>query len=321
LSDDDAVNEERRVHINIDNFTGAGTRRKSRRLVNEECMRKLKESNRWKIKEENERQLREEEERLIFVEVLRRIQKRDDLKMRDEFYDIDKLSQLNDKMIPAAEDDTITIEGLDFSALETTETVTVMMDSPRDEHLAGPGSDGSCTTSSTIRSLSFYNERKSESPKRSGDEADQRITSDKLKRSDSDVRSRNSSFDLRTKSNSFRSNRSMSTHSMTQDTLDEGIVERLREGIEKNMQPKKIPAAIVSGGVPGGDRIAEESSRKPRAAGAFTKPILHPTRSKLMEEYEKNIKVEIDIKVAMLNEKKIRTKDDINVIIKTTKKM
>jgi hypothetical protein len=318
LSDDDALNEERRVHINIDNFTGAGTRRKSRRLVNEECMRKLKESNRWKIKEENERQLREEEERLIFVEVLRRIQKRDDLKMRDEFYDIDKLSQLNNK-IPTAEDDTITIEGLDFSALETTETVTVMMDSPRDEHLAGPDSDGSCTTSSTIRSLSFYNERRSDSQKRSGDEADQRITSEKLKRSDSDGRSRNSSFDLRTKSNSFKSNRSMSNHSMTQDTLDEGIVERLREGIEKNMQPKKISA--VSSCVPGGDRIAEEGSRKPRAAGAFTKPILHPTRSKLMEEYEKNIKVEIDIKVAMLNEKKIRTKDDINVIIKTTKKI
>lgn len=318
MSDDDALHEERRVNINIDNFTGAGTRRKSRRLVNEECMRKLKESNRWKIKEENERQRREEEERLIFVEVLRRIQKRDDLKMRDEFYDIDKLSQLNDKMIPAAEDDTITIEGLDFSALETTETVTVMMDSPRDEHLAGPDSDGSCTTSSTIKSLSFYNERRSESQKRSGDEADQRITSEKSKRSDSDVRTRNDSFDLRTKSNSFRSNRSMSTHSMTQDTLDEGIVERLREGIEKNMQPKKIIA--VSGGVPG-ERIAEESSWKPRAAGAFTKPILHPTRSKLMEEYEKNIKVEIDIKVAMLNEKKIRTKDDINVIIKTTKKI
>ena len=205
MSDDDALNEERRVNINIDNFTGAGTRRKSRRLVNEECMRKLKESNRWKIKEENERQLREEEERLIFVEVLRRIQKRDDLKMRDEFYDIDKLSQLNNKTVTAVEDETITIEGLDFSALETTETVTVMMDSPRDgdEHLAGPDSDGSCTTSSTIRSLAFYNERRSESQKRSGDEADQRISCEEKKRSNSDSRTRNNSFDLRTKSNSL----------------------------------------------------------------------------------------------------------------------
>ena len=316
MSEDDGTNGERRVNLNVDNFNGAGTRRKSRRIVNEECVRKLKESNRWKIKEENDRQLREEEERIIFVEVLRRIQKRDDLKMRDEFYDIDKLRELNKNAVSVLEGEPIMIEGLDFSALNTEEIVTIMTDSPLNNDFAAPDSDENCTTSSTAMTLPFDNERRSwsDKEKKSIDETDRRMSDKDKKRSDRELKIRD---------HSFRSNRSSSAHSMTQEIVDEGIVDRLREGIEKNMHPKKKTMTMTSNGgkSPGGGiiSISDESYRKPCVAGAFVKPMLIPTRSKLMEEYEKNIKVEIDIKVAMAKEKKIRTKDDINVIIKTTK--
>lgn len=318
MSEDDGTNGERRVNLNVDNFNGAGTRRKSRRIVNEECVRKLKESNRWKIKEENDRQLREEEERIIFVEVLRRIQKRDDLKMRDEFYDIDKLRELNQKTVSALEGETIMIEGLDFSALNTEEIVTIMEDSPLNNNFAASAdSEENCTTSSTAMTPPLANKRRSwsDKEKNSGDETDRRIPDKEKKRSERELKIRD---------HSFRSNRSTSAHSMTQEIVDEGIVDRLREGIEKNMHPKKKTMTMTNNGgkSPGGGNISisDESNRKPRAAaGAFVKPMLIPTRSKLMEEYEKNIKVEIDIKVAMAKEKKIRTKDDINVIIKTTK--
>lgn len=318
MSEDDGTNGERRVNLNVDNFNGAGSRRKSRRIVNEECVRKLKESNRWKIKEENDRQLREEEERIIFVEVLRRIQKRDDLKMRDEFYDIDKLRELNKKAVSALEGEAIMIEGLDFSALNTEEIVTIMKDSPLNNDFAAPAdSEENCTTSLTAMTPPFDNKRRSwsDKEKNSGDETDRRITDKEKKRSERELKIRD---------HSFRSNRSISAHSLTQEIFDEGIVDRLREGIEKNMHPKKKTMTMTSNGgkSPGGGNISisDESNRNPRAAaGAFVKPMLIPTRSKLMEEYEKNIKVEIDIKVAMAKEKKIRTKDDINVIIKTTK--
>ena len=81
IDSDHSPPADREIILNIDNYLDAGTRRKSRRMMNEENIRRTKETNRLRVQEETERQVMEEEERLIFKEVIRRLQKRKDMKL------------------------------------------------------------------------------------------------------------------------------------------------------------------------------------------------------------------------------------------------
>jgi hypothetical protein len=293
---------EREIILNTDNYVDAGTRRKSRRMINEESIRRKKETNRTKVQEETERQLREEEERIIFNEVMRRIQKRKDMKLRDEFYDFEKFTTRDSGMTTPKK----RAEGDDLTARDKSATMIKFMDESKEyitskELKLMTEANRSGATSMTTY-INFGSERKlrDEREKKSKEESERRTIE------------KQNSKELKAKIHMNRGRRSAESLLLFEDIIGEGSegrVERIREGFEMIIKPDR--RNTISG-----DMIANQKSEK----AANEKKIREKNVSKLMQEYEKNIKVEIDNKLALEKEKKTRSTKDINGVISNTKK-
>lgn len=297
---------EREIILNMDNYLDAGTRRKSRRMMNEESVRRIKETNRSRVQDETERQLMEEEERLIFKEVLRRIQKRKDMKLRGEFFDLEKFTSHGSGTTTGknrAECDDLT--PTDKSA----KMLNHMNDSK--EHITSKElklmtvTNRSGATSMTTY-INFDNEKKSrdEREKKSKDWSERRLIERKNSKLEKELQAKI------LMNNSRKSVDSTMFFGEIKGEGSEGRVERIREGIEMHIKPDR--RNTISG-----DMVANQKS----VIAANDRKIREKNVSKLMQEYEKNIKVEIDIKLALEREKKTRSTRDINGLISNTKKL
>lgn len=292
--------ERRDVILNIDNFTDFGTRRKSQKIINEEKCRKIKETNAWKIQDENERQRLEEEERIIFVEVIRRLQKRHELMLKDEFYDFEKLMSYNENGGSPAKNGSCTAD----ASIGKNAVLMSKFDSKKEplskkEYKLKTESNRYYSDSLT----SFVN---LENGKKNRDERDRAFRDDHGPKSPGKSKWRTES-EIQLKQNIYRNTRVANGFIMSHDislAVNAGIVDRMREGIERNIRPEKRRGSGVE--VKSDERIQKEASdRRTRESNV----------SKLMEQYERKIKVEIDIKSAMEREKRNCLKNDINGLV------
>lgn len=302
METDYPVPVEREILLNIDNYVDAlGTRRKSRRMLNEESIIRIKESNRSKIKEETDRQLMEEEERLIFKEVLRRIQKRKDMKLKNEFYDFEKLKNHCTGMITPRKGEKRA--GGEELSRDKSSTMLKFKDESK-EHITSKElkivSEANRSRAASMTTyINFEYERKlrDEKERKSREESERKTIERQNSKTDRDLNPK-----LQTLRKGF-----------SEDILgarNEGKVERIREVIEMNIKPERRKTT-------GGDMVANQKMVKE----ANDKKIREKNVSKLMQEYEKNIKFEIEIKLALEREKKTRSTRDIYGVITNTKRL
>ena len=299
IDSDNSPPAEREIILNIDNYLDAGTRRKSRRMMNEENIRRTKETNRLRVQEETERQVMEEEERLIFKEVIRRLQKRKDMKLRDEFFDFEKFSNCSSGMPTPMK----RAEGDDLTPRDKSATMLKFMDESKEyitskELKLMTEANRSGATSMTTY-INFENERKlrDEKEKKSKEETERKMVERQNSRSD---------IELKSKIQMIKTRRSTESSMLFEGIIEgnEGRVERIREGIEMHIKPDR--RNTVSN-----DMVANQRNEK----AANDRKIREKNVGKLMQEYEKNIKVEIDIKLALEREKKTRSTKDIKGLI------
>lgn len=215
--------------------------------------------------------------------------------LRDEFYDVEKLTNYSDDRITPTKGDTDTDDATPNGNKFDSKKEPL---SSKEYKLK--------TESNRYHSDSLTSFVNLENERKLRDDMDRSFRDDHGPKSPGKSKWRTES-ELQLKHNIYRNTRVANGFIMSHDislAVNAGIVDRMREGIERNIRPDRRRGS--SSEKKSTERMQKEASdRRARESNV----------SKLMEQYERKIKVEIDIKSAMEREKRISLKNDIHGVI------